>query len=258
MIIQSFKFLKIIILNLVLLLFFFKTNGQSDNKINVGISLENNLVIGKHLFILSGQSNMVGLKPEESFTPIIEKKYSKENILIVKDAKGGQPIRRWYNKWKFDNNNLNDSIGNLYNSLINKVRKAIINKKIKTVTFIWMQGERDAREELADYYEKSLIGLYNQLTNDLNYKKINFLIGRISDFDLLNKKYKHWTRIRDIQVKVAESNIRFDWIDTDDLNDGVNKKGIKINNDLHYSVSGYKILGQRFAEKAIKMINSFK
>ena len=49
-------------------------------------------------------------------------------------------------------------------------------------------------EELADYYEKSLIGLYNQLTNDLNYKKINFLIGRISDFDLLNKKYKHWTK----------------------------------------------------------------
>ena len=249
--------MKINILNLVLLLFFFQTNGQSDNKINVGISLENNLVKGNHLFILSGQSNMVGLKPEESFTPIIEKKYGKEKIIIVKDAKGGQPIRRWYKEWEFDNNNLSDSIGNLYNSLIYKVRKAVINKKIKTVTFIWMQGERDAREELADYYEKSLIGLYNQLTNDLNYKKINFLIGRISDFDLLNKKYKHWTRIIDIQVKVAESNIRFDWIDTDDLNDGVNKKGIKINNDLHYSVSGYKILGQRFAEKAIKMINSF-
>ena len=74
MIIQSFKFLKINSLYLVLLLFFFKTNGQSDNKINLGISLENNLVKAKHLFILSGQSNMVGLKPEESFTPIIEKK----------------------------------------------------------------------------------------------------------------------------------------------------------------------------------------
>ena len=163
MIIQSFKFLKINSLHLVLLLFFFKTNGQSDNKINVGISLENNLVVGKHLFILSGQSNMVGLKPEESFTPIIEKKYGKEKIIIVKDAKGGQPIRRWYNELEFDDNNLDDSIGNLYKSLIDKVRKAVINKKIKTITFIWMQGERDAREELADYYEKSLIGL---LSND--------------------------------------------------------------------------------------------
>ena len=109
----------------VLLLFFFQTNGQSDNKINVEISPENNLVKGKHLFILSGQSNMVGLIPEESFTPIIEKKYGKEKIIIVKDAKGGQPIRRWYKEWEFDNNNLSDSIGNLYNSLIYKVRKAV-------------------------------------------------------------------------------------------------------------------------------------
>ena len=139
---------------------------------------------------------------------------------------------------------------------MSKVSKVNWYKKINTVTFIWMQGERDAREELADFYEESLIDLYNQLTYDLKFKDINFLIGRISDFDLLNINYKHWTRIRDIQVKVAESNIRFDWIDTDDLNDGINKKGIKINNDLHYSVSGYKILGQRFAEKAIKMIDS--
>ena len=80
MIIQSFKFLKINILNLVLLLFFFKTNGQSDNKINVEISPENNLVKGKHLFILSGQSNMVGLIPEESFTPIIERNMVKKKL----------------------------------------------------------------------------------------------------------------------------------------------------------------------------------
>jgi hypothetical protein len=54
----------------------------------------------KHLFILSGQSNMVGLKPEESFTPIIEDEYGKENVIVVKNAFGGQPIRRWYRDWK--------------------------------------------------------------------------------------------------------------------------------------------------------------
>ncbi|MGQ1786184.1 sulfatase-like hydrolase/transferase, partial [Saccharicrinis sp. GN24d3] len=31
---------------------------------------------------------------------------------------------------------------------------------------------------------------------------------------------------------VAESNARFEWINTDDLNDGLNNKGIEINNDL--------------------------
>ena len=55
---------------------------------------------GKHLFILSGQSNMGGLKPEESFIPTVEKEFGKENVIVVKDALGGQPIRRWYKKWK--------------------------------------------------------------------------------------------------------------------------------------------------------------
>ena len=121
-----------------------------------------------------------------------------------------------------------------------------------------MHGERDAREELAGYYKESLYGLYNQLTNDLNHREMNFIIGRISDYDLLNKNYKDWTKIRNIQVKVAKSNNKFDWINTDDLNDGINRKEEDINNDLHYSVAGYKILGERFAEKSIQMINSLK
>ena len=54
---------------------------------------------GKHLFILSGQSNMQGLNPEESFTPAVENEFGKENVIIVKYALGGQPIRRWYKKW---------------------------------------------------------------------------------------------------------------------------------------------------------------
>ena len=233
MITKSYSIMKKYILFFTLLIIVLKILGQKKI-FKSKISNEINFNSFKHLFILSGQSNMVGLDPDESFIPILEKKFGKEKIIIIKDAKSGQPIRRWNKTWKGKNFEIKDSIGNLYNSLINKVRKVLINKKINTVTFIWMQGERDAREELADFYEESLIDLYNQLTDDLKFKDINFLIGRISDFDLLNINYKHWTRIRDIQVKVAESNIRFDWINTDDLNDGINKKGIKINNDLHY------------------------
>ena len=106
------------------------------------ISNEINFNSFKHLFILSGQSNMVGLDPDESFIPILEKKFGKEKIIIIKDATSGQPIRRWNKNWKGKNFEIKDSIGNLYNSLINKVRKVVINKKINTVTFIWMQGER--------------------------------------------------------------------------------------------------------------------
>ena len=51
---------------------------------------------GKHLFILSGQSNMAGLNPNESFTPTVQKAFGKENVIVVKDALGGRPIRCWY------------------------------------------------------------------------------------------------------------------------------------------------------------------
>jgi len=211
---------------------------------------------GKHLLILSGQSNMAGLKPEESFTPAIKEKFGEENVIIVKDALGGQPIRRWYQDWKPLEGQEPKAQPDLYDTLMTKVYKAIENNKIATVTFIWMQGERDAREKLGEVYETSLIGLYRQLGKDLKRKDINFVIGRLSDFDMANEKYTHWTMIRDIQVKVAESNPRFEWVNTDDLNDGINRKGKEIKNDLHMSAEGYVMMGKRFADKSIKLIEN--
>ncbi|WP_299536201.1 sialate O-acetylesterase [Ulvibacterium sp.] len=210
---------------------------------------------GKHLLILSGQSNMVGLLPEESFIPTIEAQFGADAVIIVKDAHGGQPIRRWYRDWKPLQGNEPKAQPDLYDSLWTKTNTAIQKEKIATVTFIWMQGERDAREELGNVYEKSLIGLYNQLSADLKRYDLSFIIGRLSDFDMQNEKYPHWTLIRDIQVRVAESDSRFEWINTDDLNDGYNRKGQKINNDLHMSEAGYVEMGERFAEEAIRLIN---
>jgi len=213
---------------------------------------------GKHLFILSGQSNMAGLKPEGSFIPAVEKEFGAENVLIVKDALGGQPIRRWYKDWQPPEGDSPKAKPDLYDSLMVKVHSAIENENLESITFIWMQGERDAREKLGEVYEESLLGLYQQLSNDLARTDINFVIGRLSDFDLANEKYPHWTLVRKIQIKVAESNSRFDWINTDDLNEGVNRQGKAIQNDLHMSAKGYITMGERFAEKAIRLINQHK
>ena len=122
---------------------------------------------GIHLFILSGQSNMAGLKPEESFTPTVEKEFGKENVVVVKDAVGGQPIRRWFREWKDATGNRPEKNGDLYEQLMRKVRPAIKGKKILSVSFFWMQGERDAREKHGDVYAASLQGLQNQLADDL-------------------------------------------------------------------------------------------
>lgn len=211
---------------------------------------------GKHVFILSGQSNMAGLQLEESFTPTIEAKFGKQNVIIIKDAVGGQPIRRWYKDWKPLEGSEPKAQADLYDSLMSKVNTAVDNEKIKTVTFIWMQGERDAREKLGAVYEKSLIGLHTQLSNDLERKDVHFVIGRLGDFDMQNTTYPHWTMIRDVQVKVVKSNPRFDWIDTDDLNDGFDSAGKEINDDLHMSAKGYVLMGERFANKAIQLLEN--
>ncbi len=209
---------------------------------------------GKHLFILSGQSNMAGLRPDESFTPAVVAEFGANNVIVVKHAQGGQPIRRWYKQWKPANGDQPKATGDLYDRLMTKVNAATRGKSIATVTFVWMQGERDANERHGQVYLASLKGLLAQLSQDLKRQDIHCVIGRLSDFDLENKRYKHWTMVRKVQVEFAKAYPSGAWVDTDDLNDGTNRKGRKIKNDLHYSADGYKVLGTRFATQAIGLI----
>lgn len=201
---------------------------------------------GKHLLILSGQSNMDRLDPKVSFTPAVEAAFGKDNVIVVKDSKGAQPIRRWYKKWKPAQGDEPKATGDLYDRLMTKVRSAIKDQRIASVTFIWMQGERDAKEKHGTVYAASLKGLVAQLAADLKRDDVNFVIGRINDYCMNNKSHPHWTLVREAQVETAKEMPRADWVDTDDLN------GQK--NDIHATKEGYATLGKRFAEKAISLI----
>jgi len=199
-----------------------------------------------HLFILSGQSNMAGLDPDRTFTPAVAEALGEKNIIVVKSAQGAQPIRRWYKQWKDAEGNAPDKTGDLYDVLMKKVHEAVGDRKPTTVTFLWMQGERDAREMHGEVYAASLTGLIRQLSADLGRDDVNFVIGRLSDFSNGNTKYKHWDEVRAAQVKVAEASKRGAWVDTDDLN------GPK--DDLHYTrPDGYDELGKRFANAALQL-----
>lgn len=204
---------------------------------------------GKHLFILSGQSNMAGIDPQASFAPAVENAFGKQNVIVIKDAQSGQPISRWFKDWKPAGDNSKSgqgSNGDLYERMMGKVKPAIEGQKITTVTFVWMQGENDAKHSHGEVYGKSFEGVIKQLQTDLNREDVYFVIGRISDMDMENKKSPHWTMVRDAQVKLAEGSPRGAWVDTDDL-------PMKKDN-LHHTPDGYKTLGQRFADKAIALI----
>jgi len=203
---------------------------------------------GKHLFILSGQSNMANLDENISFVPAVEKEFGKDNVIVVKDAKNGQPISRWYRKYKPANGDMPSPIGDLYDNLMVKVQAAIKGQSITTVTFVWMQGEREAALSQGEIYADSLKGLVAQLSADLKRDDLSVVIGRINDYAMDKKSHPHWTMVRDAQVQVAKELPRADWVDTDDLN------GPK--NGIHAIKDGYVTLGARFAEKAILLINS--
>ena len=209
---------------------------------------------GKHLFILSGQSNMKYLDPTISFIPAVEAAFGKDKVIVVHDAQGGQPIRRWYKKWVPADGKKPASTGDLYKRLMRKMKPILKKQNFSSVTFVWMQGEADAQAKHGEVYADSLRGLIQQFRDDLGHENINVVIGRLSDCDMTNKHFPHWTIIRDIQVEVAESNPRSLWVNTDDLNDGKGKNGRQLKNNLHYSVEGYKKLGERFAAKSIELI----
>lgn len=199
-----------------------------------------------HLFILSGQSNMEGLDLNKSFIPTLTRELGEGNVVIVKDARDGQPIWRWYKNWKSADGSSPKETGDVYDDLMGKVNAAVKKEsQIITVTFIWMQGERDAIAGHGAVYETSLKGLIHQLRNDMKRQDINIIIGRLSDYRM---DLPGWLAVRRAQVNVAESDPRGAWVDTDSLNGEVD--------DLHYSDAGYVELGRRFAQKAIALINT--
>ena len=209
---------------------------------------------GKHLFILSGQSNMTG-NLLQGFTEKVEGAFGKDNVTIAMSMKSGRGIRFWCTDYRYPDNRKTSEQekadnGSLYPPLIDSAKAAAGTEIFETVTFIWMQGESDAGRGYAEVYAESFIKLLHRLKADLKRDDIKFVIGRLSDFDMKNQKHPHWTKMREVQVKIAEDHKDGEWIDTDDLiQEDPNAAG-----NLHYGKDESIRLGGRFAAKAIEMI----
>ena len=202
---------------------------------------------GKHLFLLSGQSNMKRFQHKQFFTPAVQAAYGANNAIVIKNAEGGQPISKWYKAWTSGSGEKPEKTGQLYDSLIENIKEETTGINIKSVTFIWMQGEADVKAGNVDVYAKSFRGLLGQLEKDLNRKDINTIIGRLSDFGLKNRANPKWGEMRKVQMKLADENPHACWVDTDGLN------GEK--HSLHYvRPEGYRKLGERYVEAAKKLI----
>ena len=210
---------------------------------------------GKHLFILSGQSNMARFKPALWFTPGISEALGADNVIVSFHAQGGQPISKWYKEWKSGKGETDPDAGKIYDAMMEATKAKMEGEKIRTVTFIWMQGEADSKAQNSDVYLASLNGLKKQLEQDLKRTDLNFIIGRLSDSGLYRRRDKkrvenaHWEEIRKAQQAFADASQRAVWIDTDALN------GEK--NALHLiKPEGYETLGKRYVKAAVELVKA--
>ena len=189
-----------------------------------------------------------------------KKAFPDDDVIVVHDAHGGKPIKRWYKKWKLpqgatntptdrEQKNRDAEVGDLYDTMMAAVKKALGDKRPVSVAFVWMQGESDAKYDWQSVYYEALRGTVEQIRTDLKHQEIAVVIGRLSG---KNNGEKGWDAIRAIQEKVATDESLGAWVDTDKIERaGDNKK-------IHYSEKGYAELGKQFADKAIELIQKGK
>ena len=196
-----------------------------------------------HLFVLSGQSNMVALDPEEIFIPTVKAAFPDDEIVVAKFARDGRTIESWVTLKEGGEPRAEA----LLKAVVDEINKQLGNRTPHTITFVWMQGERDAQWGLGDKYAASLQGLEKLLMEELGIIDMYTVIGRLSDLGVEKpNEFPDWNQIREIQVAFAEASPSRAWVNTDDLNE--------TGDGLHYDAKGRKELGSRFAEAVVTLL----
>jgi hypothetical protein len=214
-----------------------------------------------HVFIFSGQSNMAGMDPETGFAPEAGKLFGNEEVVYIKVAKGGQPICRWVKEWADiakekgmdarHRERILKGEGVLFYQPILDQYKALLEKHPKptSVTFCWMQGERDANGGADAAYKDALKLLIAKLRRDLKRPDMNIVIGRIGDYALDRPSC---VAVRKSQREIVNEDPRGAWVDVDDLND--KEINGKLESVVHYTKEGYELLGRRFARQGYALV----
>lgn len=239
------------------------------------IGLTNTANAKEYLYILAGQSNMMGkgkisklpatyrktppnvkfyyqgrprplaqyahFGPEIGFAHTIARAYPHDTHIIVKHVATGSSIEQWLPGSR------------LYKGLMRQLTYATrhAQKKIagenqaKEATvdaIVWMQGEQDARNKgKASRYEGHLKRFVAGLRTELNSPHSLFIMGQVSPEDAA---FSMTTLIQQAQGRIQRSLPRTMLIPTEDLG--------KLYDRVHYDAHGQLELGKRFAQSVIK------
>jgi len=182
----------------------------------------------KWVSIAPGVTEDKGFGPEISFS----KKMSEHGkIGIIKISAGNTTLE---NEWNSDNN------GELYLKTLSVIREAEKTQKIQIQGVLWMQGESDgSTKEKAEEYKHRLESLIVNLKKETSNQNLAFSVCRItSPID----QFPFTPIVRKAQETVSIDG--YSWFDCDSLSKGPD--------NLHYDTDGIVKLGELFYESITK------
>ncbi|MCK5813936.1 MAG: sialate O-acetylesterase [Cocleimonas sp.] len=226
-----------------------------------------------HIYLLIGQSNMMGKSksyrlppayhktpanvsfyyqaqkrklaqyayfgPEVSFAHHVARAFPNDKHIIVKYVASGSYIRQWMPNQP------------LYKAMIRQIRYSLLPKRSKKKTLpvinsiVWMQGESDSRNKAsAKRYGGRLTQFIHSLRRDLNAPNSLFIIGAVSP---KNKGFPEVKQVRAQQKQVHRVVSNTHYVETNDL---------KTFDNTHFNASSQMELGKRFAQSYIKQYSA--
>ena len=169
-----------------------------------------------------------GFGPEISFAAQMQAARGKP-VGIIKYSKGGTSLARDWDP---------QDQASLYAQFRHRVETARQSMPIQLKGMIWMQGERDSRDEaMASAYRENLENLINTVRRDLKCPQMGFVAGRV------NPLYPFVDQVRSGQESCRAE--KYAIIDCDDLG--------KYDDNLHYDTPGIVEMGRRFAAQLMEM-----
>ncbi len=160
-----------------------------------------------------------------------------DDVRFIKYAAGGTAL---YDDWS------PELKGPQYGEFMRTANEAIAdlrnsNTAFEIVAMLWFQGESDASEGRAESYEANLVHFIDHMREQFKTPEMPFIIARVLSF--YGGETGQAAIVRDSQVKVAEDDPHAAWFDTDDspIIDPETNQG-------HYNAEGNLINGRRFAD----------
>ena len=176
--------------------------------------------------------------PEVSFGHAMAKAFPDDDIRLVKHAVSGTSL---YKDWAPTN-------GPQYRAFMATANDALADLDTSNVAYsvvgmLWLQGESDAKDRQGESYERNLTTFIAHIRTIFNAPEMPFIIARVRDH---YGKGIQADMVRAAQESVAKTMRRVAWFDTDDCS---------MFNAGHYDSAGLIVIGKRFAEEYVKMLN---